>query len=158
MMKNKFIINKLEILKIYTDGDVRVNPDPAASVFLLVHNDNIIHDECAFNGTAINNIAEYQAIINVLKFAEKFSRGHLQVYSDSNLAIQQINKKWKINYPHLSKLCSEVISCVRNTKRWIFFMSEGLILTFENVIYYVMNDWMMKGLNTRNFLLFLFFF
>lgn len=101
-------VKKGDILKIYVDGASRGNPGPAASAFLLVYNDKVILDECVYIGTATNNTAEYQAIINALKAAEKFSQGHLQVHSDSNLAIQQINKKWKINYPHLSKLCSQV--------------------------------------------------
>ncbi len=49
----------------------------------------------------ISKTADYQAIINALKTAEMFHKGHLQVYSDSNLAVQQINKKWKIDKPHL---------------------------------------------------------
>ena len=101
-------VKKGDILKIYVDGASRGNPGPAASAFLLVHNDNVIYDECVFIGTATNNTAEYRAIINALKIAERYSREQIQVFSDSNLAIQQINKKWKINYPHLSKLCSEI--------------------------------------------------
>ena len=46
--------------------------------------------------------------MNALRAAEKFHRGHIQVLSDRNLAVQQINKKWKINYPHLSEMCNEV--------------------------------------------------
>jgi len=105
---NRSPVKKGDKLKIYVDGASRGNPGPAASAFLLVHNDTIIHEECDFIGTATNNTAEYRAIINALKVAERFSREHIQVYSDSNLAIQQINKKWKINYPHLAKLCREV--------------------------------------------------
>jgi len=101
-------IKKGEVLKIYTDGAARGNPGPAAYAFLLVHNDTIIHQGSGFIGTTTNNAAEYQAIINALKAAEKFHREHIQVFSDSNLAVQQINRKWKINYPHLSELCSEV--------------------------------------------------
>jgi ribonuclease HI len=74
----------------------------------LVHNSNIIHTGVSFIGKATNNTAEYTAIINALKITHKFSRWRIQVYSDSNLAIQQINKKWRINKPHLSKLCEEV--------------------------------------------------
>ncbi len=106
MSKNP--LKKGDTLKIYTDGAARGNPGPAAIAFLFVRKDNIIYDKSAYIGTATNNTAEYQAIIDALKTAEKYSRGHLQVFSDSNLAIQQINKKWRINYPHLSKLCSEV--------------------------------------------------
>ena len=118
---NGYPVKKGDILKIYVDGASRGNPGPAASAFLLAHEDIIIHDECVFIGPATNNTAEYQAIINALKAAEKFSRGHIQVYSDSNLAIQQINKKWKINYPHLSKMFSEVNKLSKKYEKVEFF-------------------------------------
>ena len=84
---NRSPVKKGDKLKIYTDGASRGNPGPAASAFLFVHNDEIIHDESDFNGTATNNAAEYQAIINALKIAERFSRGHIQVFFDSNHSI-----------------------------------------------------------------------
>jgi ribonuclease HI len=114
-------MKKGDILKIYVDGASRGNPGPAASAFLLVHSDTIIHDECEFIGNSTNNSAEYRAIINALKVAERFSRGYLQVFSDSKLAIKQINKKWKINYPHLSKLCSQVYKLREKYKEVEFF-------------------------------------
>ena len=118
---NNSPVKKGDKLKIYVDGASRGNPGPAASAFLIVHNDKIIHDECDFIGTATNNTAEYRAIINALKVAEEFSRGHIQVYSDSNLAVQQINKKWKINYPHLSKMCREVYKLCEKYEKVEFF-------------------------------------
>ena len=118
---NKNPIKKGDILKIYTDGAARGNPGPAACAFLFVHNDEIIHEGCYYIGTATNNTTEYQAIINALMTAERFHRGHLQVYSDSNLAVQQINKKWKINKPHLSKLCSEVYRLREKYEKVEFF-------------------------------------
>ncbi len=118
---NNSPVKKGDKLKIYVDGASRGNPGPATSAFLLVQNDTIIHDECVFIGTATNNTAEYRAIINALKVAEKFSRGRIQVYSDSNLAIQQLNKKWKINYPHLSKMSREVYMLCEKYERVEFF-------------------------------------
>jgi ribonuclease HI len=114
-------IKKGGILKIYTDGAARGNPGPAAYAFLLIHNDTIIHQGFGYIGTATNNTAEYKAIINALKAAEKFHRGYLQVFSDSNLAVQQINKKWKINYPHLSELCSQVYQLRQKYEKVEFF-------------------------------------
>jgi ribonuclease HI len=114
-------IKKEGILKIYTDGAARGNPGPAAYSFIFVHNDEIIHKGFGFIGTATNNTAEYQAIINALKAAEKFHRGHLQILSDSNLAVQQINKKWKINYPHLSEMCGEVYKLSEKYEKVEFF-------------------------------------
>lgn len=118
---NRSPVNKKVKLKIYTDGAARGNPGPAASAFIFVRDGTVAHEKCEFIGTATNNTAEYRAIINALKAAESFSRGHLQVYSDSNLAIQQINKKWKINYPHLSKLCAEVDKLSEKYERVEFF-------------------------------------
>jgi len=114
-------IKKGDILKIYTDGAARGNPGPAAYSFIFVHNDEIIHKGVGYIGTATNNTTEYQAIINALKAAEKFHRGHLQIFSDSNLAVQQINKKWKINYPHLSEMCSEVYKLSEKYEKVEFF-------------------------------------
>jgi ribonuclease HI len=114
-------IKRDDILKIYTDGAARGNPGPAAYAFLFVHNDVIIHQRFGYIGTATNNTTEYRAIINALKAAEKFHRGHLQVFSDSNLAVQQINKKWKINYPHLSELCSQVCQLYQKYEKVEFF-------------------------------------
>ena len=121
-------IKKGDIFKIYTDGAARGNPGPAAYAFLFVNNDAIIHHGFGFIGTATNNAAEYKAIINALKAAEKFHRGHIQVFSDSNLAIQQINRKWKINYPHLIELCSEVYQlCDKYEKVEFFHVGRGNI-------------------------------
>ena len=119
MSKNP--IKKGEILKIYTDGAARGNPGPAAWAFLFVHNDCIIHEESNYIGIATNNAAEYHAIINALKTAKRFHKGHLQVYSDSNLAVQQINNKWKIHYPHLAKLYRTVRQLCGNYKKVEFF-------------------------------------
>jgi len=68
---NNSPVKKGDKLKIFVDGASRGNPGPAASAFLFVHNDSVIHDECAFIGTGTNNTAEYQAIINALKVAER---------------------------------------------------------------------------------------
>ncbi len=122
---SKTPIKRGEILKIYTDGAARGNPGPAAYAFMFVYNDDIIHKGYRYIGNATNNTAEYQAIISALKTAEKFHRGHLQIFSDSNLAIQQINKKWKINYPHLSEMCSEVYQlCEKYEKVEFFYVSR----------------------------------
>ena len=56
-----------------------------------------------------------------MKAAEKFHRRHLQIFSDSNLAIQQINKKWKINYPHLAEMCNEVYKLSEKYEKVEFF-------------------------------------
>ncbi|MFW9973563.1 MAG: ribonuclease HI family protein [Candidatus Odinarchaeota archaeon] len=118
---SKTSIESGDIFKIYTDGAARGNPGPAAYAFIFVDKDNIIHKGSGYIGTATNNMAEYQAIINALKAAEKFHKGQLQIYSDSNLAVQQINKKWKVNYPHLLELRSKVYQLCEKYEKVEFF-------------------------------------
>ena len=42
--------------------------------------------------------------------AEKHTRWRVEVYSDSELVIKQINKEYRIKKEHLSKLCDKVYS------------------------------------------------
>ncbi|MFW9989994.1 MAG: ribonuclease HI [Candidatus Odinarchaeota archaeon] len=60
---------------MYTDGTARSNPGPAAYAFIFLHDNNIIHKGFGYLGIVTNNTAEYQAIIDALKVAEKFHRG-----------------------------------------------------------------------------------
>ena len=106
MYKN--LIKSEDILEIYVDGACKKNPGPASYAFIFVKNDEIIHQRSEFIGDATNNIAEYTAIIRALEEAEKFTRWGIKVYSDSQLAIKQINKKWRIKVQHLSDLCDQV--------------------------------------------------
>ncbi|MFX1374121.1 MAG: ribonuclease HI family protein [Promethearchaeota archaeon] len=114
-------IKRGNTLKIYTDGAARGNPGPAAYAFIFVDNDKIIHKGSGYIGTSTNNTAEYTAIINALKGAEKFHNGRIQIYSDNKLAVQQINKKWKVNYPHLMELRSKVYQLCKKYEKVEFF-------------------------------------
>ncbi|MFX1496888.1 MAG: ribonuclease HI family protein [Promethearchaeota archaeon] len=112
---------KLESLKVYTDGAARGNPGPAACAFLYVHNNEIIYSEVSYIGNATNNQAEYQAIINAMKKVGSFHAKHIKIFSDSKLVIQQLNRKWKINVPHLSKLSSQVFQMIDKFEKVDFF-------------------------------------
>ncbi|MDY6931101.1 MAG: ribonuclease HI family protein [Halobacteriota archaeon] len=99
---------RLERLKIYTDGASRGNPGPSAYAFVFVKDDKILHEGSGFIGKGTNNTAEYKAIINALKAAEQYTKGEIEVYSDSELVIKQINREYRINKEHLLKLCEEL--------------------------------------------------
>ena len=107
-------MEKVNLLKIYTDGAARGNPGPAASAYLIVSGEEIIQQDVKYIGNSTNNTAEYKAIINALLAAQKFHTGQVQIYTDSKLAVNQITNKWKINYPHLSKLVKEIHQLIKN--------------------------------------------
>ena len=119
-MNDKSIFKK-KPLKIFTDGAARGNPGPAAISFIIIQDDNIIQKGTEYIGKATNNTAEYKAIILGLETAKNYTNDFVQVYSDSNLAIQQIEGNWKINYPHLLELYEKVNKLKRSFKKVEFF-------------------------------------
>lgn len=63
-------------------------------------------------GIATNNVTEWTALILGLEyildnFANNLDKINLQILLDSNLVVQQFNKKWKINDPKLRLLAQK---------------------------------------------------
>ena len=94
-----------QLLKIYTDGASRGNPGPASYGFLLVFDDEgIVHEESGYIGKTTNNRAEYRAVINALEKAKDFHDGKVELYSDSQLLVRQMQGRWKVKSPEIRKL------------------------------------------------------
>ena len=119
MKKNP--VKRGDILEVYVDGASRGNPGPAAYAFIFIKENEIIHQKSAFIGNKTNNTAEYEAIINALKEAEKYSRWQINVFSDSQLVIRQINKVYRIKKSHLSVLCDSVYDRRKKFEKVDFF-------------------------------------
>jgi ribonuclease HI len=68
----------------------------------------IIWKRAKYLGVKTNNEAEYAALICLLEGAREKSVFEVEIRGDSKLVVSQINRKWKINYPHLRKLASRV--------------------------------------------------
>ena len=100
---------KFNKIYLYCDGASRGNPGPAAIAYLLKDEvDNILQKESKPINKCTNNVAEYRAIIEGLKACHNFNPAEVIVCSDSQLAINQINKRWRINIEHLKELYLEV--------------------------------------------------
>ena len=101
-------------ITIYTDGGARNNPGPAAVGVVIKKEKEILGEYNEFIGEATNNEAEYQAIIFALKKAKllfgkkKIKEIEIELYSDSELAIKQLNHEYKIKEANLQLLFIEV--------------------------------------------------
>lgn len=96
---------------IYTDGGSRGNPGPAASgVVFCNEKEQIIKKYSDYLGETTNNVAEYQAVIFALKkfkhlFGNKSAKtSEIELRSDSELLIKQLNGKYKILEPKIQFL------------------------------------------------------
>lgn len=109
-MKKNPISNK-EICKIYTDGACSKNGKKGLGSWAYIicnEKNDIVEKESGYLGLTTNNRAEYNAIINALSKAINFTRGKIELYSDSQLAINQINKIYRVKDKELNKLYRKV--------------------------------------------------
>ena len=96
-------------LIIYTDGGSRGNPGPSAIGVVLGDKE---YSELI--GVATNNEAEYQAVIFALKKAKSLfgkkavKNTEMEIKSDSELLIKQLNGEYKILEPKIQSLFLKV--------------------------------------------------
>ncbi len=99
---------------VYTDGGSRGNPGSAAlGVVICDGNENILKRYGEYLGEKTNNEAEYQAVIFALKKLKLLigkkntKQTEVEVRSDSELLVSQLNGKYKIKEDHIAKLFIE---------------------------------------------------
>lgn len=93
---------------VYTDGAARGNPGPAGIGYVIYDAEgNRLAEDAAYLGETTNNVAEYTALLRALARALELSSGPLQVYSDSELMVRQLNGEYRVKQPHLVPLHEE---------------------------------------------------
>ncbi len=102
-----------DAVTLYTDGASRGNPGDAAWAYVIVRDGSVAASSSGFIGMATNNVAEYHAVINGLEAARAFTRGRLEVRSDSELVVRQLTGRYRITKEHLADLAGEVRQRVR---------------------------------------------
>ncbi|MDE1834307.1 MAG: ribonuclease HI family protein [Candidatus Micrarchaeota archaeon] len=104
------------IINIYTDGASRNNPGKSASGYLILDSDETqLLKKSFYNGIKTNNVAEYLAIIAALESAAEEYGYDIQVnlYSDSQLAISQLDGKYKVKSAELKKLNHDALELLK---------------------------------------------
>ena len=94
---------------IYVDGAARGNPGPAAiGAIIRDKHDRLITTISRRIGTTTNNQAEYRAIIAALQKAIELDARHVEVNSDSELVVKQINGGYRVKKATLKPLYQRV--------------------------------------------------
>lgn len=103
---------------IFTDGACRGNPGPAACSAVILA-EGLPEKQCAmFLGDATNNIAEYSGVILALEQARQLGIDQVEVFSDSNLCVQQIKGAFKVSSENLLPLYNRVKYLLGHFSRW----------------------------------------
>ena len=95
------------ILHGFTDGASRGNPGESGIGLIVRDTDgNALLTVYGYIGTATNNIAEYSALIALLKKVKGMKFTKLIVHSDSELMVRQMNGEYKVKDEGIRKYFS----------------------------------------------------
>jgi ribonuclease HI len=104
--------------KLSTDGGARGNPGPAAYGYVLEDEDGTVLDARGETiGVATNNVAEYRALIAGLEKAVELGIDELEVVSDSELLVKQMQGEYRVKNEALRELNDEANSLERKLGR-----------------------------------------
>ena len=104
--------------RLSTDGGSRGNPGPAAYGYVLESEDGHVLDARGEAiGTATNNVAEYRGLIAGLESALERGVDELEVVSDSELLVKQMQGEYKVKNETLRTLQREAAELAAGLKR-----------------------------------------
>jgi probable phosphoglycerate mutase len=104
--------------KLSTDGGARGNPGPAAYGYVLEAEDGTLLEARGERiGVATNNVAEYRALIAGLEKAIELGVGELEVVSDSELLVKQMQGEYRVKNETLRDLNEEANALERRLGR-----------------------------------------
>jgi ribonuclease HI len=94
--------------RLFTDGGSRGNPGPAALGYVIEASDGtVLAAEGEVIGVATNNVAEYRALLAGLERAAELGVTVLEVVSDSELLVKQMQGEYKVKNVALRELWDE---------------------------------------------------
>ncbi len=104
-------------LVIYTDGASRGNPGHAGiGIVMKDENEKIVKEISDYIGETTNNIAEYTALVTALKTALEIYSEDVEVISDSELMVKQINGEYKVKNQGIKPLFEEATRLIKQFK------------------------------------------
>ncbi len=100
---------KIKRVVIFTDGTAEPNPGPAAiGATIKDEQGKLITSISQPIGQATNNQAEYRAIIAALESAIRSGASQVDIHSDSELVVRQIDGRYRVKNAALKPLYQRV--------------------------------------------------
>lgn len=95
--------------RIHIDGAARGNPGPAGVGVLIIGPEGQVVEQIHRSiGEATNNVAEYRALLLALERAQALGYIDLEVFSDSELLVRQLQGRYQVKHPTLRELHARV--------------------------------------------------
>jgi ribonuclease HI len=99
---------------IHVDGASRGNPGHASYGYAVLDpSGKVLHSGSGYIGISTNNVAEYTALREALKFALTQGINSVEIRSDSELLVKQLKGEYKVRAEHLADLHEECRNLLR---------------------------------------------
>lgn len=106
-------------LRIHIDGGARGNPGPAGAGVVVHTDDGVALLEAGYYlGHMTNNQAEYTGLLNALRESARLGGQKLEIHSDSELLVRQINGEYRVKNEQLKGLYQEALSLLKPFEQW----------------------------------------
>ena len=102
--------------QLFCDGASRSNPGDASIGVSILLDGKEVETISKKIGIATNNEAEYQALIDGLNYCVDNSIKEIEVFLDSNLVVEQVNKNFKVKAANLKVLNFKVEELIKEFK------------------------------------------
>lgn len=105
-------------LRIHIDGASRGNPgDAGFGVHVADPDGTTVAELYGHLGHATNNVAEYQALVHALRWAQAQGARSLEIFSDSELLVRQMGGRYRVKNPNLQPLYREASDLMAHFER-----------------------------------------
>lgn len=106
-----------EAWTVRIDGASRGNPGAAAYAVVIERPGQPAYEEADCLGETTNNVAEYTALVTSLERAKELGGRSLNVFSDSELMVKQVNGEYRVKNEDLKALHAEATQLIKNFDR-----------------------------------------
>ncbi|KKO00750.1 hypothetical protein LCGC14_0125240 [marine sediment metagenome] len=109
-------------LEVFIDGGARGNPGPAAAGVVIRDREDgvVLFQGGYFLGDATNNVAEYTALLKGLARAAELAPEAIEVFSDSELLVRQMNGEYRVRNTRLRELFHKANTLCRDLRQVSF--------------------------------------
>lgn len=107
-------------LVIHTDGASKGNPGPMHIGVAIYEGERLVKTVSESVGTGTNNNAEYLAVLRALDEAKKLGASEIELRSDSQLLVRQLNGQYKVKSANIRPLFEKVMEKKKAFSKIVF--------------------------------------
>ena len=113
-------LNDDERISMYIDGAADLNSKTAGIGGVIYKDDEELFTFSEYLNDSTNNEAEYTALIRGLEYLVKMKLLNVQIFSDSELVVKQINGEYKVKNSRMILLNQKAFSLFSELDQWSF--------------------------------------